>query len=129
MGSIWMFIRTIISLHYVFTQKELNLQQRRCLELLKNYDMGVLYHLDKYNVVKDVHRLARLGVRIEDSRIGCVVVRHNSESSLVFELKSKKHFDQALMELKELVLSKLNESFSLGRWCLEVPRKVIVFPI
>ena len=35
------------SLQYVFTQKELNLRQRRWLELLKDYDMSVLYHPSK----------------------------------------------------------------------------------
>ncbi|XP_027767790.1 uncharacterized protein LOC114074070 [Solanum pennellii] len=66
---------------------ELKLRQRRCLELLKDYDMSVLYHPGKANVVadalsrlsmgsvshvdeakrglvKEVHRLARLGVRL-----------------------------------------------------------------
>ena len=41
------------SLQYLFTQKELNLRQIRWLELLKDYDMSVLYHLDKANVVVD----------------------------------------------------------------------------
>ena len=41
------------------------------------------------------------------------MVHHNFESSLVVEVKSKRHLDQLLMELKE-VLGKLNESFSLG---------------
>ena len=31
------------SIQYVLTQKELNLQQRRWLELLKDYDMSVLF--------------------------------------------------------------------------------------
>ena len=75
------------SLQYVFTQKELNLRQRRCLKLLKDYDMSVLYHPGEANVVadalirfsmgsvsqvdeakrglmKEVHHLARLGVRL-----------------------------------------------------------------
>jgi len=75
------------SLQYVFTQKELNLLQRRWLEFLKEYDMSVHYHPGKANVVedalsklymgsvahveeerkqlaKDVHWLARLGVRL-----------------------------------------------------------------
>ena len=38
------------SLQYVFTQKELNLRQRRWLELLKDYDMNVLYHPGKANL-------------------------------------------------------------------------------
>ena len=41
------------SLQYVFTQKELNLRQRLWLELLKDYDMYVLYHHGKANVVVD----------------------------------------------------------------------------
>ena len=43
------------------------------------------------------------------------MVHHNFESSFVVEVKSKQHLDQSLMELKESVLIKLNESFSLGR--------------
>ena len=45
---------------------------------------------------------------------GNFMVGNNSESSLVVEVKSKQHLDLALMELKESVLVKLNESFSLG---------------
>ena len=41
------------SLQYVITPKELNLQQKRWLELSKDYDMSVLYHPDKSNVVAD----------------------------------------------------------------------------
>ena len=73
------------NLQYVFTQRELNLRQRRWLELLKDYDMNVHYHIGKSIIVdnalrrmsmgstthvedekkelaKDVDRLARLGV-------------------------------------------------------------------
>ncbi|XP_069155776.1 uncharacterized protein [Solanum lycopersicum] len=35
------------SLQYVLTQRELNLRQRRWLELLKDYDMNVHYHPDR----------------------------------------------------------------------------------
>ncbi|KAH0709204.1 hypothetical protein KY284_010631 [Solanum tuberosum] len=98
------------SLQYVFSQKELNLRQRRWLELLKDYDMSVLHHPGKANVVadalrrvsmgsvshveeekrelaRDVHRLARLGVRVEDSPKGGVMIRHNFESSVVVDVK------------------------------------------
>ena len=37
------------SVQYVFNQKELNLRKRRWLELLKDYDMSVLYHPGKAN--------------------------------------------------------------------------------
>jgi hypothetical protein len=39
------------SLKYIFTQPDLNLRQRRWLELIKDYDLGINYHLGKANVV------------------------------------------------------------------------------
>ena len=41
------------SLQYIFTQKELNLRQRRWLELIKEYDCTIEYHPGKANVVAD----------------------------------------------------------------------------
>ena len=41
------------SLKYIFTQKELNLRQRRWMELIKDYDIGIHYHPGKANVVAD----------------------------------------------------------------------------
>ncbi|GKA56166.1 retrotransposon protein, putative, ty3-gypsy subclass [Tanacetum coccineum] len=41
------------SLKYIFTQKELNMRQRCWLELLKDYDTNIQYHLGKANVVAD----------------------------------------------------------------------------
>jgi len=40
-------------LKYIFTQKELNLGQRRWLELLKDYTLDIKYHPGKVNVVAD----------------------------------------------------------------------------
>jgi hypothetical protein len=39
------------SLKYLFTQADLNMRQRRWLELIKDYDLEILYHPDKANVV------------------------------------------------------------------------------
>uniref|UniRef100_A0A2N9F3Y9 RNA-directed DNA polymerase n=1 Tax=Fagus sylvatica TaxID=28930 RepID=A0A2N9F3Y9_FAGSY len=41
------------SLKYFFTQKELNMRQRRWLELIKDYDCSINYHPGKANVVAD----------------------------------------------------------------------------
>ncbi|KAJ4974918.1 hypothetical protein NE237_008092 [Protea cynaroides] len=41
------------SLTYLFNQKELNMRQRRWLELLKDYDCDIQYHPGKANVVAD----------------------------------------------------------------------------
>ena len=35
------------SLKYLLTQKELNLRQMRCLELIKDYDLVIDYPLEK----------------------------------------------------------------------------------
>jgi hypothetical protein len=37
----------------IFTQSELNLRQRRWLELIKDYNLNIHYHLGKANVVAD----------------------------------------------------------------------------
>ena len=84
------------------------------VDALSRITMRSVSHVEKSkkDLVKYVHRLARLGVRLEDSPNGGFMVHHNSESSLVVEVKSKQHLDQPLMELKESVLGKLNKSFS-----------------
>jgi hypothetical protein len=41
------------SLKYIFTQSNMNLRQRRWLELIKDYDLGINYHLGMANVVAD----------------------------------------------------------------------------
>ncbi|XP_071918701.1 uncharacterized protein [Coffea arabica] len=41
------------SLKYLFSQKELNLRQRRWVEFLENYDCSINYHPEKANVVAD----------------------------------------------------------------------------
>ena len=41
------------SLKYLLTQKDLNLRQLRWLELFKDYDFIIDYHLGKANVVTD----------------------------------------------------------------------------
>jgi hypothetical protein len=41
------------SLKYIFTQSELNMRQRRWLELIKDYDLEIHYNPGKANVVVD----------------------------------------------------------------------------
>ena len=41
------------SLKYIFTQANINIRQRRWLELIKDYDLEIHYHPGKANVVAD----------------------------------------------------------------------------
>jgi hypothetical protein len=41
------------SLKYIFTQSELNMRQRRWLELIKDYELEIHYHTGKANAVAD----------------------------------------------------------------------------
>ena len=109
-----MFIPTTSAYSICLLKNRLTLRQSRWLKLLKVYCISVVYHRGKANVVadalshmimgrvshveeakndlvKDVHSLARLGVRLQDSPNGVFMVHHNSESSLVLKVKSKQH--------------------------------------
>ena len=84
----------------MFTQKELNLRKRRWLELIKDYDLSILYHPGKANVVIDglrrfsmgstahveeekkelakyMHSLSRLGVRLDSIEGEMVVINED----------------------------------------------------
>ncbi|KAH0748432.1 hypothetical protein KY290_027664 [Solanum tuberosum] len=85
-----------------FKQKDLNLRQRRWIDLLKDYDMSALYHLDKANVVVNALRRLSMGsvAHIED------------ELSLILDVKAKQDLDPIMVELKKLVSKKAIEAFS-----------------
>ena len=84
--------------------------------------MGSVSHIDdeKKELVKEVHQLARLDVRLVDTPSGGVSVHSSSESSFAIDVKDKQHLDPVLMEFKDSLLSKVNESLSLERMvCLD----------
>jgi hypothetical protein len=54
MGTTCQIDKNHKSLKYIFTQKDLHLRQRRWLELIKDYDSEIHYHLGKANLVADV---------------------------------------------------------------------------
>ena len=85
-------------------------------DALKKLCIGSKTHADDGNkeLVKDVHRLERLGVQSMDSTRGGASVHPSSGSSLVDEFKKGQYLDPMLMDLKKLVLIKMNESFNLG---------------
>ncbi|WMV18994.1 hypothetical protein MTR67_012379 [Solanum verrucosum] len=114
---------------------------------IKDYDMSVLYHPGKANVVADarnrffmvsvahvedekkelvreVHRLAQLGVQLVDSTKGGVMVHNGSESQFVMDVKFKQDLDHLLVELKESILKMSVEASPKGEMgCLGTKAK------
>ena len=76
--------------------------------------MGSVAHVEeeRKDLVKDVHRLARLGVRLMSISDSGVIVQKWVESSLVVEVKEMQDSDPMLLELKGAVHNKTVEVFS-----------------
>ena len=55
------------SIKYIFTQSELNMRQRRWLELIKDYNLEVHYHPRKVNVVADA--LSQKSYQVEEESL------------------------------------------------------------
>ncbi|KAI3757723.1 hypothetical protein L6452_05266 [Arctium lappa] len=92
------------SLKYIFDQKELNMQQSRWLELLKDYDYDLLYHPGKANVVANA-----LSRRSHDGGLKMSLTRTDVVSSLLESIRASQV--EALKEenLKAEVMSKQKE--------------------
>jgi hypothetical protein len=111
------------SLKYFFTQKELNMRQRRWLELIKEYDCKINYHPSKANVVpnalnkKSTVELATLGISqpqliMEFTRIGLEVVGESMpvhlanlmvQSELLARIKATQLEDPECAKIKQLL--------------------------
>jgi hypothetical protein len=107
------------SLKYIFTQSELNLRQRRWLELIKNYDLEVHYYPRKANVVVDalskksyVNGLqltfipTKLCAEIEHLNLGFVnnVMELAIEPTLEQDIRKGQLEDEKLKEIAENVV-------------------------
>ncbi|RVX22738.1 Retrovirus-related Pol polyprotein from transposon 17.6 [Vitis vinifera] len=67
------------SLKYLFSQKELNMRQRRWIELLKDYDCIIQYHPGKENVVADA---------LSRKSVGSLAAIRGCQGQLLEELRS-----------------------------------------
>lgn len=94
------------------TQKELNLRQRRWLELLKDYDLIIDYHLGKANVVEDALSQKNLfALRNMNTRLTL-----RRDGSILAELRVKSTFLQRIIELQksDSQLNLKRESVEMG---------------
>ncbi|XP_070041306.1 uncharacterized protein [Nicotiana tomentosiformis] len=117
------------SLQYLFKQRDLNMRQRRWLELLKDYDITIRYHPGKANVVADdlsrkaesmgslafisaeerslaldieflANKLMKLYITEPSRVLACVM----AQSSLFEWIKARQYDDPHLLVLRETVL-------------------------
>ena len=83
---------------------------------LSRLSMDSIAHVEeeRKELVKDVHRLALLGVHLVSILDNGVTVQNGAESSLVVEVKEKQDSDSILLELKGVGHNQRVEVFSQG---------------
>ena len=97
------------SLKYIFTQLDLNLRQRRWLELVKDYNLEIHYHPGKANVVADALSRKSYGpkddhLREERARLNVHIVPRGSsqvlnvQSTLEDRIRKAQGSDKDLMK-------------------------------
>ena len=93
-------------------------------DALSRLSMGSVAHVDeeRNELVKDVHRLARLGVHLMIISESGVKLQNGKESSLIVMVKEKQESDLIILELKGALNNQRVEVFSKGgRWCTSLP--------
>ncbi|KAG8501142.1 hypothetical protein CXB51_003224 [Gossypium anomalum] len=85
------------SLKYLMSQKDLNLRQRRWLELLKDYELVIDYHPGKANVVADaLSRKLLFALRVMNTQL-----KVSDDGSILAELRVKPKFLQEISEAQK----------------------------
>ena len=121
------------SLKYLFSQKELNICQRRWLEFLKDYCFELSYHLDKANVVVDALNRKSLHIsdlmvseldlleKFRDLSLSCEATPNNERpgamritTELLGEIREGQKADPFLRTQLEAIVSGRDSSFNVG---------------
>ena len=122
------------SLKYIYTQKELNLRQRRWLELIKDYDCSINYHPGKANVVADalsrksysfsaallttqkhiIVDLQKLGVDIVTGDSQSYLASLSVQPTLIDKIKAAQSGDPQLFKIMEQVRGGSRFDFSIS---------------
>jgi hypothetical protein len=119
------------NLKYIFTQPDLNLRQRRWLELIKDYDLGINYHPGKANVVADAlsrrsHRnmlatrelLSEFYKEFDKLNLGWVSntegITMEVDSTLEQDIRKSQLEDAKIQEIKEQIKEDKATEFSVN---------------
>jgi hypothetical protein len=112
------------SLKYIFTHSNLNLRQRRWLELLKDYDLEINYHPAKANVVVDAlsrrSHVSQLVVEFceEFDKLNLRIVANTEDtemevgSNLLQEIRKGQVEDEKIQEIKRNIEEEKSPNFS-----------------
>ena len=123
------------SLRYVFTQRELNMRQRRWMELISDYDCTIEYHLGKANVVADalsrnpsvslfhlrmvpvplLCELRATGVDLAVDEVGALVASFHVRPVLVDKVREAQYNDHSIFRLMERAANGVAKNFSVRR--------------
>lgn len=122
------------SLKYIFTQKELNMRQRRWLELIKDYECTINYHPGKANVVADAlsrkERLNMLTMTKELSneleRLEIDVRVPNSSQDMVYAIIFQPELLEKIQRCQEEVMNQGMETLTGEEICTERDDKGIL---
>ena len=121
------------SLQYLFTQKELNMRQRRWVELIKDYECTIEYHPGKANVVANalsrkstgsishlkvvylpkLVELRSLGVRLDLTDKGALLATFHIRLVLKDRIRELQTQDQTVIKLKREAESGQLKGFSV----------------
>jgi hypothetical protein len=117
------------SLMYIFTQLNLNFRQRRWLELIKDYDLGINYHPVKANMVADtLSRRSQVSQLVVDSMTFELCEEYNKlnkriianteatkmevGSNLLQEIQKCQVEDEKIQEIKRNIKEEKSPGFS-----------------
>ncbi|XP_017613738.1 uncharacterized protein LOC108458852 [Gossypium arboreum] len=108
------------SLKYLLTQKELNLMQRRWIELLKDYDCVIKYHSNKANVVidalsrKSMTELRAMFARLRIIGNGGLLDELQVKPTLSQQIKEKQIIYESSVKMIQLVEQGVRGDFDLN---------------
>jgi hypothetical protein len=120
-------------LKYFFTQKELNMRQRKWLELIKYYDYEINYHPGKANMVVNllskksmvefaalrisqpqwIKELTGMGLEVVGKGIPVHLVNLMVQSELLVRIKAAQLVDPECAKIKQLLMEGKAKEFCL----------------
>ncbi|KAA3473634.1 reverse transcriptase [Gossypium australe] len=121
------------SLKYLMTQKNLNLEQRRWLELLKDYELVIDYRPGKANVVADalsqklLFTLRAMNANLAMTDDGVLIAELKAKPSFVQQIREAQGIDDDLRAKRSRCDSNVNSEFQIDdEACLRFKNRLYV---